>query len=35
VRDGEENPRVDAFLELMQSEFGDTVAQMSGLGVIK
>ena len=31
----EENPKVDAFLKLMQSEFGDDVISASGLGVIK
>lgn len=30
----EENPKVDKFIELMQSEFGDEVIQRSGLGVI-
>lgn len=35
VRDGENNPKVDAFLELMQGEFGDNIARISGLGVIK
>ncbi len=35
VRDGENDPKVDAFAELMQSEFGDEIARMSGLGVIK
>ncbi len=35
IRDGENDPKVDAFAELMQSEFGDEIAQQSGLGVIK
>lgn len=35
IREGENNPKVDAFAELMQGEFGDTIAKMSGLGVIK
>lgn len=35
IRDGENNSKIDAFAELMQGEFGDTIAQMSGLGVIK
>ncbi len=35
IRDGENNPRVDAFAELMQGEFGDAIVQLSGLGAIK
>ena len=35
TRDGKNNPKVDAFLELMQGEFGDAIAEQSGLGVIK
>ena len=35
IRDGENNPKVDAFAELMQTEYGDEIARMSGLGVIK
>lgn len=34
VRD-EKNEKVDAFIELMQSEFGEEIVSMSGLGVIK
>ena len=34
VRD-EENEKVDKFAELMQSEFGDAIIKMSGMGVIK
>lgn len=34
IRDGENNSKIDAFAELMQGEFGDVIAQMSGLGVI-
>jgi len=35
IRDGENNPKIEAFAELMQGEFGDAIAQQSGLGVIK
>ncbi|MBR3994523.1 MAG: S-layer homology domain-containing protein, partial [Clostridia bacterium] len=33
IRDGENNPKVDAFAELMQGEFGQLIAAQSGLGV--
>ena len=33
IRDGENNPKVDAFAELMQGEFGQLIAARSGLGV--
>ncbi len=33
IRDGENNPRVEAFAELMQGEFGRLIAAQSGLGV--
>ena len=35
IRDGENNPKIDAFAELMQGEFGKNIAELSGLGVIK
>ncbi len=35
IRDGENNPKIDAFAALMQGEFGDTIAKLSGLGVIQ
>ncbi len=34
IRDGENNPKIDAFANLMQTEFGDAIAEQSGLGVI-
>ena len=34
IRDGENNPKVDEFVKLMQSEFGDEIVEMSGLGVM-
>lgn len=34
IRD-EENEKVDKFVKLMQSEFGDEIIKMSGMGVIK
>ena len=33
IREGENNPKVDAFAELMQGEFGQLIAAQSGLGV--
>ena len=33
IRDGETTPKVDAFAELMQGEFGQLIAAQSGLGV--
>ncbi|MBE7029579.1 MAG: hypothetical protein E7405_04960 [Ruminococcaceae bacterium] len=33
IRDGENNQKVDLFLELMQGEYGQTIADKSGLGV--
>ncbi len=33
IRDGENNPKVNAFAELMQGEFGQLIAAQSGLGV--
>ena len=33
IRDGENNPKVDAFAELLQGEFGQLIAAQSGLGV--
>lgn len=35
TRDGENNPEIEEFIKLMQGEFGDAIAQQSGLGVIK
>ncbi len=34
IREGEDNPRVDSFAELMQGEYGRMIAAQSGLGVI-
>ena len=33
IRDCENNPKVDAFAELMQSEYGQMIAGQSGLGI--
>ena len=33
IRDGENNPKVDAFAELMQGKYGQMIAEQSGLGV--
>lgn len=33
IRDGEDNPKVDAFAELLQGEFGQMIVARSGLGV--
>ncbi|MBR3996435.1 MAG: hypothetical protein IKI97_14305 [Clostridia bacterium] len=33
IRDGENNPKDDAFTEMMQGKFGQLIAIQSGLGV--